>query len=79
MTVISELFDDAKFIVRFRTEKMKEHGNRCVLIGYRNAGHGFFNYGLNDNAPFVDTVNKMDAFLVSIGYLKGPPASVQNE
>ena len=52
-------------------EKMKALGNHCVLIGYDGADHGFFNYGRDDNAYFIDTVNKMDAFLVSLGYLKG--------
>jgi acetyl esterase/lipase len=54
-------------------EKMHAKGNECHLIGYEGAPHGFFNYGKNDNAPFIDTVNKMDAFLVKLGYLTPPP------
>lgn len=48
---------------------MIEQGNRCELEAYPGRGHGFFNYlgtGLGD---FVDTVLRMDAFLVSLGYL----------
>jgi len=52
-------------------EKMKEQGNRCELVGYPGQTHGFFNYGRADNQYFRDTVKKMDAFLVSLGYLKG--------
>ena len=66
-------------IVKLFTEKMIASGNQCVLIGYHGAGHGFFNYGRNDNAPFIDTMNKLDAFLVSLGYLKGAPETVQDE
>lgn len=53
-------------------KKMKEVGNRCELVGYEGQSHGFFNYGRFDNKYFVDTVRKMDAFLVSLGYLEGP-------
>jgi len=57
-------------------EAMLARNNRCDLIGYKGAGHGFFNYGRDENAAFIDTVNKMDAFLVSVGYLKPPPETV---
>jgi acetyl esterase/lipase len=67
-----------KTVELFRA-KMKAHGNQCVLIGYEGAGHGFFNYGRDNNAPFIDTVNKMDAFLVSQGYLKGAPETIHIE
>lgn len=65
--------------VRLFWEKMKANGNQCMLIAYDGAGHGFFNYGRADNAPFMDTVNKMDTFLVSLGYLRGAPETVRNE
>ncbi len=67
-----------KTVELFR-EKMKAQGNHCVLIGYDGAGHGFFNYGRDDNVFFVDTVNKMDAFLVSLGYLRGARNRVNSE
>ncbi len=56
--------------------KMHVQGNRCELVGYRGSEHGFFNFGRDENAPFIDTVNKMDEFLVSLGYLKGAPETV---
>ncbi|MBT6381365.1 MAG: hypothetical protein HOJ89_14260 [Opitutales bacterium] len=43
------------------------------MVGYENQGHGFFNYGKGDNSMFRATVNEMDAFLKSLGYLKGKP------
>jgi acetyl esterase/lipase len=56
------------------TEKMNLFGNNCTLIGYKGEHHGFFNFGKKSNGPFIDTVHKMDQFLVSIGYLLSPPA-----
>lgn len=55
------------------TEKMKQLGNKCKLVGYQGESHGFFNFGKKGNGPFIDSVNKMDNFLVSIGYLEAPP------
>ncbi len=59
--------------VELFTNKMKEKGNSCTLVAYGDEPHGFFNYGKSMNGPFIDTVNKMDEFLVSLGYLKAPP------
>jgi len=53
------------------TEGAKKKGNRVELVGYEGQGHGFFNFGKSGNQPFIATVKKMDAFLVSLGYLKG--------
>ncbi len=58
------------------TSKMRENGNQCQLFGYEGSPHGFFNYGKNDNGAFIDTVNKVDAFLVELGYLPPPPKVV---
>jgi acetyl esterase len=52
---------------------MRKAGSRCELIGYEGQQHGFFNYGRGDNAHFITTTKKMDEFLTSLGYLKGPP------
>lgn len=52
-------------------EKMKEADNRAELAAYPEAVHGFFNYGRGDNSDFVDTLRKLDGFLVSLGYLDG--------
>jgi acetyl esterase len=53
---------------------MLTYDNRCELIGYEGCGHGFFNQGRDHNAPFVDTVHRMDGFLTSLGCLEAPPA-----
>ena len=57
-------------------ESLKATGVRSELIGYKGQAHGFFNFGRDGNGAFIDTVNKLDAFLVSIGYLPAPPAVV---
>lgn len=57
---------------RLFAQKMNRLGNRCELVSFPGQGHGFFNYGRSENKYFVDTVTKMDAFLVSLGYLEGP-------
>jgi acetyl esterase len=59
--------------VELFTKKMHEFGNKCTLVAYQGEPHGFFNYGNKSNAVFVDTVHKMDEFLVSLGYLTAPP------
>ena len=62
--------------VELFTKRMHEFGNKCRLIGYEGEPHRFFNYGNKTNALFIDTVHKMDEFLVSLGYLVGPPETV---
>jgi acetyl esterase len=50
-------------------------GNRCELVGYRGAKHGFFNFG-RDGKPgefFPATVRRLDMFLGSLGYVDGQP------
>jgi len=54
--------------------KMSEAGNRCELVGYDGAAHGFFNFRNTQEQFYYSTVRNMDEFLVSLGYLKGPPA-----
>ncbi len=53
--------------------KMKAAGNRCETHLYEGEGHGFFNYGRGDAQLYRDTVEKMDRFLASLGYLEGEP------
>ena len=60
-------------LVDLFTRKMRELGNRCDLYGYPDAGHGFFNYGLYENTNYADTIQKMDEFLVSLGFLTPLP------
>lgn len=59
--------------VELFTRKMQELGNRCELVGFEGAGHGFFNYGRGGNRAFGETLRKADEFLASLGYLSGPP------
>lgn len=65
-------FISAKLFV----EKMKEVGNQCTLVEYQGEGHGFFNYGKNSNGPYIDTVKRMDDFLVANGFLEATPKIV---
>ncbi|QDT11766.1 alpha/beta hydrolase fold domain-containing protein [Planctomycetes bacterium K23_9] len=60
---------------RYR-ELATQAGNRCELKSYRDATHGFFNYGRGGEPGeyYPVTVSQMHTFLQSIGYLKGPPA-----
>lgn len=53
-------------------KKMNEAGNRCVLYGYPDQPHGFFNYGRDGNKHYEMTVKAMDRFLASLGYLDKP-------
>ena len=57
--------------VRLFREAMIEQGNHCDLVGYRDALHGFFNYGRDKNASFGDTLFRTEQFLISLGYLNG--------
>jgi acetyl esterase/lipase len=57
----------------FFYEKMKEMGNKCELVAYKGAGHGFFNHGRSNNVYYADTLMRLDAFLVSLGYLDPMP------
>jgi acetyl esterase len=49
---------------------MERAGNRCTLAGYEGQAHGFFNYGRGGSEYYTQTVQAMDEFLVSLGYLK---------
>ena len=60
-------FDTAELF----TEQAKKKGNTVELVSYEGQGHGFFNYKPTRTGPFSDTLKKTDAFLVSLGYLKG--------
>ena len=60
-------------IVRGFAEKAASLGNRCELVAYEGEGHGFFNDLRPGRACFADTLHRMDEFLVSLGYIKGPP------
>lgn len=59
-------------------EKTKQLGNRCELVAYEGAGHGFFNHGGSNNTYYSDTLMRLDAFLVSLGYLDPLPSKVEH-
>lgn len=60
-------------------DKAKQLGARCELVGYEDAGHGFFNHGRGDGSHYTDTVRRMDAFFASLGWLSGAPTIVPSE
>ncbi|MFP6752274.1 MAG: prolyl oligopeptidase family serine peptidase, partial [Pirellulaceae bacterium] len=51
----------------------RSHGNRCELVGYDEADHGFFNFGRNGNHAFIDTMQRSHRFLAELGYLSAEP------
>ena len=53
-------------------KKMEAVGSRCETHLYPDQPHGFFNKGRSLES-FLDTVEKMDRFLVSLKYLQGEP------
>lgn len=55
---------------RFQT-KMKAVGLKSVLHLYQGQPHGFFNESKGGTETFLDTLGKMDAFLVETGFLSG--------
>ncbi|MCA9016082.1 MAG: prolyl oligopeptidase family serine peptidase, partial [Planctomycetaceae bacterium] len=50
------------------TRQMKQNGNRCELVAYQDQEHGFFNLSKN-KANYDSTIEKLDQFLTSLGYL----------
>lgn len=57
-------------------KRMQMAGNRCELVPYKDQAHGFFNAGRGKGKPretanrnYYSTLQKMDDFLVSLGYL----------
>lgn len=51
-------------------QKMKQAGVRCDLKGFEGEAHGFFNYGRNGNRPFKKSMEQLNEFLVSLGWIK---------
>ena len=47
-------------------ERMTESGNECDITIYPDAGHGFFNYGREDNRYFQNTMWQFEDFLESV-------------
>ena len=64
----------ADTVVPFKTaqqykDKARQLGNRCQLVGYPGQSHGFFNQSRGAKGRYHETVQSLDAFLVSLGYL----------
>jgi acetyl esterase/lipase len=57
---------------RYR-EKMHAVGSRCDLKLYEGQGHGFFNLRKGGFDIYAQTIEEMDDFLISLGYLHGEP------
>ena len=53
--------------------RMRALGLKSDLHLYEGQPHGFFNESKGGAEIFLDTIRKMDRFLVEIGYLKGSP------
>jgi len=60
-------------------KKMRAAGVKSELHTYAGQPHGFFNEGKGGKDIFLDTLRKMDAFLVSIGFLEGAATDGQLE
>ena len=56
-------------VVRF-SYLMKQQNNKCILIGYKNQGHGFFNYSKSPKY-FKKTLGKTESFLEEYNLLLG--------
>lgn len=55
-------------------EAMKQAGNRCDAIVYPDKPHDFHNWNSSKpNPDFYDTLDRVDRFLISLGWLKGEP------
>ena len=56
----------------------KALGNRCELVGYEGAAHGFFNPQNADGKWYRQTLLEADRFLTKLGYLPSPsPTQIQ--
>ena len=53
------------------TKAMKDNGNRCDLVLWKKGGHGWYNYWDGANPWFFETLEKIDLFLNSLGWVDG--------
>ena len=58
-------------VERFCLES-KKHGNRCELIGFDGATHGFFNPTRENGKWYRETLLEADRFLTKLGYISAP-------
>ena len=52
---------------------MREAGNRCEVVLFEGADHGFFNYARRGDGFYHETLRAIDRFLASLGWLAGEP------
>jgi acetyl esterase/lipase len=52
--------------------KMKKKKNACELVDYEGQGHGFFNFNVSFDL-YQGTLNVMDDFLVTQGFIEADP------
>jgi len=52
---------------------MREEGNRCEVVGFKDQRHGFFNVRGGDDVNQRVTTRLMDEFFASLGWLAGKP------
>ena len=55
-----------KYALAFQ-KKMKENGNSCKVISYKDQGHGFFNF--KNPEMYKKTINDSEIFLKSLKFL----------
>ncbi|HJU44019.1 MAG TPA: family 43 glycosylhydrolase, partial [Vicinamibacterales bacterium] len=53
----------------------RKNGDRCELVGYEGAAHGFFNPQRDDGKGYRETLAEADRFLGTLGYVKPDPPS----
>jgi acetyl esterase len=56
-------------VIDFQT-RMEAAGNTCYVVPFADMGHGFFNYGRNDNKEYELTMEKTESFLRELKYIK---------
>ena len=57
------------------TDKAKQLGNPCKLVGYPDQQHGFFNHSRGAKGRYQQTLAEFDRFLVALKYLQPNPRS----
>ena len=55
-------------LIRAFQDRMKAAGNQTEFVEYPGAGHGFFNYGRDDNQYFQWTMWEFERFLKGVGF-----------
>jgi len=51
------------------TETNNRIGNITKLVTFEGLGHGFFNYGMHENKPYIQTIHETESFLKDINML----------